>query len=191
MKFLSSLIVLVGLAFTGYSQGLIDLTLRYNIGQSRYEVYARPTFSQANFNWGSAQVSVAAPASIANSPFVVTSVAGGGWDDVSQVYAPAVASTLDFHGIGSQGKKIDLVTNQETLLFYFTLPQGNCVPGLRLYVNGSDPNSAGAGMQGGDFTNVVYTTSTNQQQTNLYQANYANTGTVCTVCNLVAPTLSK
>lgn len=196
MKILLALICLCMLSLSGYSQtgalpSQIGLTLRYNIAQSRYEVYGRPTFSQANFNWGSAQVSIVTPSSVANVAFTVTSAAGGSWDDISQAYSPSAASSSDFHGIGSQGKKTDLVANQELLLFSFTLPGNSCVPGLRLFVNGSDPAATAAGMNGGDFTNVVYTINANQQQTDLHPINYDNTGTTCTTCNLVAATLSK
>ncbi|ADB36244.1 hypothetical protein [Spirosoma linguale] len=196
MKNLFALAFLIMLTINSYGQtdplpSLINLTLRYNIAQSRYEVYGRPTFSAANFNWGSAQVSIVAPAGVPNSAFTVTSVAGGGWDDVSQVYGPSVASAFDFHGIGSPGKKTDLVANQELLLFHFTIPGNTCVAGLRLFINGSDPVATASGMNGGDFTNVIYSINTNQQQTSLYQLNYDNTGTTCTTCNLVAATLSK
>lgn len=196
MKFLYSLSFLIMVSVSSYGQTtalppLINLTLRHNISQNRYEVYGRPTFSQANFNWGSSQVSIVAPATVSNALFAVTSVTGGSWDDVSHVYAPAAAPSFDFHGIGSQGKKTDLVANQELLLFHFTIPGNNCVSGLRLFVNGSDPGAGAIGMSGGDFTNVIYSVDANQQQTSLYQFNYDNTGTTCTTCNLVAATLSK
>lgn len=192
MKLITFLLFFVGLTLQGYSQNLIDLTLRYSAAQNRYEVYARPTFTQAQFNWGSSQVSIVTPAtSVSNTAFTVTSYFGGSWDDASQVYAPLSAPGSDFHGISSQGKKVDLVANQELMLFSFTLPLSVCVSGLRLFVNGGDPNSGATGMQGGDFTNVIYTTSISQSQTNVFQMVYANSGTSCTVCNLVAPSLSK
>lgn len=187
MKHLVTSILLLIAALNGYAQNQIDLTLRYNIAQSRYEVYARTTFSQTDFLWGSSQISVVTPASVANAPFVISSSEAGGWDDVSPDYAPAAAPTLDFHGIGSAGKKITFVANQEKLLFTFTLPGGACVPGLRLFINGQDPASNPQTMPG-DFANVVYAAGV---ATSYYRANYANTGTTCTACNLVAPSLSK
>lgn len=190
MKHIALFAVFFGLALQGFGQNVIDLTLRYSVAQNRYEVYARPTFSQAQFNWGSSQITVVTTASsVSNTAFSVTSYFGGGWDDVSQVYSPLSSPNADFHGISSQGKKVDLVANQELLLFSFTLPA--CVSGLRLFANGNDPNSGAAGMQGGDFTNVIYTTSIGQTQANVFQMVYANSGTSCTVCNLVAPSLSK
>lgn len=178
---------MMSLCLTGIAQK-VDYTLRYNIGPSQYEVYARPTFSQAQYNWGSSQVSIVTPASVANSAFTITSVAAGGWTDNSQVYS---VQGSDFHGVGSNGLKVDLVANQETLLFTFLLPGGACVPGLRLFVNGSDPDSSVPGMAGGDFSNTMYSANDLLGGTNIYQLNYANTGTVCTLCNLIAPTLSK
>ncbi|MBO0933224.1 hypothetical protein [Fibrella aquatilis] len=187
MKFLSSLLLLLSLAVTSYGQNQIDLTLRYNIGQSRYEVYARPNFSQTDFLWGSSQISVVTPASVSNAPFVISNLEAGGWDDSSPLYAPSAAPSLDFHGIGSPGKKITLVAGQEKLLFTFTLPGNACVAGLRLFVNGSDPGSNSTTMPG-DFANVVYAAG---NANSFYRANYANTGSTCTACNLVAPSLSK
>ncbi|WP_375448422.1 hypothetical protein [uncultured Fibrella sp.] len=187
MKTLFTCIVLWLAGISVYAQNQIDLTLRYNIALSRYEVYARPTFSQTDFLWGSSQISVVTPGSVANAPFVVSSLEAGGWDDNSPVYGPTAAPTLDFHGIGSSGRKITLVANQEKLLFTFTLPGGACVPGLRLFVNGSDPASNPQTMPG-DFANVVYAAGV---AASYYRVNYANTGTTCTACNLVAPSLSK
>ncbi len=187
MKLFASLVFFLTVAFTSYGQNQVDLTLRYNIAQSRYEVYAKPTFSQVDFLWGSSQISVVTPGSVANAAFVVASYDGGGWDDNSPVFAPTAAPSLDFHGIGSSGKKITLVANQEKLLFSFSLPGGACVNGLRLFVNGSDPASNAITMPG-DFANVIYAAGVS---TTYYRANYANTGTTCTACNLTAPSLSK
>lgn len=190
MKRLFLLTFLLLAVISTYAQsGQIDLTLRYNLAQSRYEVYARPNFSQTGFLWGSAQVSVVTPASVGNGAFNVTSHNAGAWDDNSQLYAPAAAPGLDFHGIGSTGRSTTLVANQELLLFSFTLPGNACVAGLRLFVNGSDPGSNPSTMPG-DFTNVVYVAAANNT-TSVYRANYVNTGTLCTDCVLVAPSLSK
>lgn len=186
MKLLASFIFILVAAFNSFGQNQLDLTLRYNVAQSRYEVYTKANFSQTDFLWGSSQISIVAPASLANAPFAVSSVDGGGWDDSSPVYAPTAAPSLDFHGIGSAGKKITLVANQEKLLFTFTLPGGVCVNGLRLFVNGTDPASNPVTMPG-DFANVVYAAGVS---TSYYHANYANTGTTCTACNLVAPSIS-
>jgi hypothetical protein len=187
MKLLGSFLLFLVIAFNSYGQNQVDLTLRYNLALSRYEVYARPNFSQTDFLWGSSQITVVAPASIANAAFSISSLEGGGWEDSSPIYAPTAAPSLDFHGIGSSGKKITLVANQEILLFTFTLPNAACVNGLRLYVNGTDPASNPATMPG-DFTNVIYAAGVT---TSFYRANYANSGTTCTACNLTAPTLSK
>lgn len=168
------------------AQNKIDLTLRYSIALSRYEVYAKPNFSQTNFLWGASQVSVVTPSSVSNAAFNIVSSAAGQWQDNSQVYSPSAASSSDFHGIGSLGAAVNLTTGQETLLFYFTLPNNQCVDGLRLFVNTSDPNSAAGGMNGGDFSNSI----TNSLAVEIYGANYANTGTQCSSCSLVAPTLN-
>ncbi|MEZ0538336.1 hypothetical protein [Fibrella arboris] len=187
MKTSFLVLCLLSLALTGLAQ-TVDYTLRYNIPLSRYEVYARPTFTQTQYNWGSAQVTVVTPSAVANVAFTINSVAAGGWTDNSQAYGVLGS---DFHGVGSNGLKVDLTTGVETLLFTFVLPGGACLPGLRLFINGSDPDSSVAGMNGGDFANTMYSANDALGQTNLYLQNYANTGTTCTACNLTAPTLSK
>ena len=187
MKIIYAFAFFLVTALSSYAQNNIDLTLRYSIAQSRYEVYARPNFTQANFLWGSSQVSVVAPASVADAAFTVIPVAAGAWSDTSPTYAPGAAPSFDFHGIGSNGQATSLTANQELLLFTFTLPGNACVAGLRLFVNGSDPASDPINMPG-DYTNVIYAGGS---VSNFYSMNYANTGTTCVVCNLVAPTLSK
>ncbi|WP_375447225.1 hypothetical protein [uncultured Fibrella sp.] len=163
----------------------VDYTLRYNLALSRYEVYAKPNFTQLQYNWGSSQVTIVTPSSLTNVAFTITSVAAGGWGNNSNAY-DVVGS--DFHGVDSNGQKVDLTAGVETLLFTFVLPGGACLPGLRLFVNGADPDSSVAGMNGGDFANTMYSAT---GLSNLYVQNYANTGTTCTACNLTAPTLSK
>lgn len=133
----------------------IELTLRYNLVLSRFEVYARPDATNAGFTWGPSQISLVVPAAVPNSAITMTSVNAGAWLDNSRVYAPAADPVHDFHGVGSLGAVTNLVNGQETLLFYFSLPGGNCVSGIRLFINGSDPDSSAPGMLGGDFGNVI------------------------------------
>jgi len=132
----------------------IDFTVRFNATAGNYEVYALPDFSDpAYFVGGGTQISLVLPNSISDAPLAITTVNGGFWTDNSQVYAPTADPAHDFHGIASNGSIISLVANEELLLYTFTLPGGTCVSGLRLFINGSDPTSAEAGMGGGDFEN--------------------------------------
>ena len=167
----------------------LDFTLRYNSSLSRYEVYVRPTATQASFSWGPSQLSIVAPAATTpNSAFVVTTVAAGAWVDNSQVFAPTVTPTLDYHGVGSLGALVSLTANTELLVFHFTIPNAGCVPGLRLYVNGSDPNSNAAGMANSDFGNTVFAivpgVPTGYES---YLGNYDNGGTNCCPALASAP----
>ncbi|KAB7727399.1 hypothetical protein F5984_22455 [Rudanella paleaurantiibacter] len=178
---------MLGFGLTGWAQ-TVQYTIRYNLTLSRYEVYAKPSFSQSQYNWGSSQITIVTPSSLTNVAFSVVSTAAGGWTDNSQVYD---VFGSDFHGVGSTGLKVDLVADQEVLLFHFVLASGQCIPGLRLFINGTDPGSIAPGMNGGDFSNTMYSSGDILGSNNLYIANYANTGTVCTACNLQAPILSK
>jgi hypothetical protein len=186
MKKLLLLFCVLGLGLPALAQtNSVQYTLRYNLASSRYEVYVKPNFTASQYNWGTSQVSVVTPASLADVPFTVTPAVGSNWSDNSQVFNNSGA---DFHGVGSNGYKVNLTAGQETLLFSFVLDGGACVAGLRLFVNGTDPNST---VLVGDFSNTMYSADDINGDTNVYISNYANTGTLCTACNLTAPTLSK
>ncbi len=159
----------------GLAQQSMEFTLKYNSGLNRYEVYCLPNFTQNNFTWGPSQISVVVPASVANTPLPnLTPVAGGGWNDNSLIYAPSIQPQNDFHGVGSLGALTNLVANQELLIFHFTLP-GGCVAGVRLFINGVDPDSSQPGMGFGDFGNSI----DNGNITDIYASNYDNTGSNC------------
>ena len=128
--------------------------LTYNSAESRYEVYARPTFNGNRFALGPSQVSVVVPGSVADQPLAVYSETPVRWADYSDVYAPRVAPDIDIHGIHSMGRLLDFAKDTPLLLFTFSLP-GGYIDGVRLFVTGKDPNSAQAGMRGGDFTNTL------------------------------------
>lgn len=161
------------------AQQQIDLTIRYSDANSRFEVYARPNFTQNNFTWGPSQISVLVPTSFPDQSLLIVSHAAGSWGDNSKVYAPAASPNFDFHGVETSGQLTNLVANVEKLLFSFVSPTGGCVTGIRLFINGSDPNSGAPGMGGGDFQNSI----DNGSITDIYNTNYNNAGTVCTLSN--------
>jgi len=177
-KILQPLIVLLMLCLGNQLKAQdIDFTVRYNPTSGEYEVYALPDFSDpAYFVGGGSQISLVLPASIADSPLSITTVNGGFWTDNSRVFAPAADPNHDFHGIASNGSSISLVAGEEMLMYTFTLPGGGCIGGIRLYENGSDPNSAAPGMGGGDFENYFANAFTFLDN---YNANYDNAGTTC------------
>ncbi len=156
-------------------QQLIDLTLKYNAASTRYEVYAKPNFTQNNFTWGPSQISVVVPNSFPDQALLLTSHAAGSWGDNSKIYAPQANTDFDFHGIDSAGALINFVANQEKLIFSFLSPTGTCEAGLRLFINGSDPSSSAPGMLGGDFSNTI--SGGNNEDS--YGTNYDNGGIVC------------
>lgn len=187
MKKIFFIAILGLISLSSFSQGTVDLTVRWNTTQNRYEVYARPNFSRASFTWGSSQVTVVTPASAPNVALNITSANAGGWSTFNQIFAPTAASTLDFHSVISSGQPVAFTTGQEILLFSFTFPDGLCRDGLRLFVNTSDPSSSAAGMQGGDFKNAI----DNGLVADVYNVNYNNTGTTCSICTITAPELIK
>ncbi len=176
------------LGVSSYAQGTIQLTVRWNTSLTRYEVYAKPSFTANSFPWGTSQISVVTPSSSPDQSLTITSVAAGSWTDNSKVFNfPASQPVNDFHGVESSGSAINLVANTESLIFTFTFPDGICRDGIRLFINNTDPSSSVNGMQGGDFRNTIY----NAVLQDVYSSNYENTGTVCVPCNIIAPELSK
>lgn len=187
------------ISLVALAQNKVDLTIKYNIGLARYEVYAIPNFTAPNsstatvFRLGASQITVVLPQAASNSPLSISSVGGGTWADNTQSYAPGNGTTSDFHAIASPGSGsslflLNLAAGVESLLFTFTTPDG-CLPGVRLFNNGVDPSSTLA-MGGGDYNNNFFGT-VQSVGAEVYRVNTNNNGTVCTVCNLVAPTLSK
>ncbi|GAB3022952.1 hypothetical protein GCM10027185_21520 [Spirosoma pulveris] len=128
--------------------------MAFNTEQNRYEVFATPNFSARNFTWGPSQVSVVLPATKAPEPLAIKSTSVGVWADNSIVAQPQVAPGFVFHGITSTGARLNMTAGEEFLLFDFTL-QAGFVEHARLFNNMTDPNSAQAGMKGGDFKSYM------------------------------------
>lgn len=189
MKKILFIAVLGLMSLTSFAQGTINLTVKWNTTQSRYEVYAKPTFTSAVFNWGVSQVTVVVPASAPDNLLAITSVNAGGWGlaTSNQAFAPAADPNHDFNAVISGGQAVALTSGVETLLFTFTFSDGLCRDGVRLFVNASDPSSSAPGMKGGDYKNAI----DNGLVTDVYSANYSNTGTTCSTCSIVAPELIK
>ncbi|WP_330442769.1 Ig-like domain-containing protein [Flavobacterium sp. C4GT6] len=177
-SFLLKILLLGGILFSTqylHSQQ-IDLTLKYVSATNMYEVYARPDFTQANFFLaGGSQITVVVPATVNDGALSITTVDGGPWSDNSQVYAPGADSASDYHGVATNGSTVDLVANNELLLFRFTLAMG-CVNDVRLYNNTLDPGPSDTGMNGADFGNYVGNVFDLQDY---YGVNYNNSGTSC------------
>ncbi|MEM1122207.1 MAG: T9SS type A sorting domain-containing protein [Bacteroidota bacterium] len=132
----------------------IDFTVRYNETESIYEVYALPHFSQASFFvGGGSQLSLVLPADVPNNRLLIETIEGGPWLDNSQIYAPEVNKGHDYHGIASNGSRIQLVEGKELLLFTFQIPEITTKKDIRLFENKLDPPSNAKGMGGGDFRN--------------------------------------
>ncbi|MEM6316091.1 MAG: gliding motility-associated C-terminal domain-containing protein [Bacteroidota bacterium] len=155
----------------------IDFTIKYSSDQDQYEVYGKSNSSFSNFFvGGGSQISVVLPAQIADVPLSITTVNGGIWTDNSQIFAPTVMPDNDFHGIASNGSQMTWTFGEEILLFTFTIPNEDCVPGVRLFDNDNDPTSIEPGMQGSDFKNYFANVFTFEDN---YRANYDNSGISC------------
>ena len=189
MKKIFLITILGFMAISTFAQNKIDLTVKWIAAQNRYEVYAKPNFTNATFTWGISQITVVVPESAPDNSLFVTSVNGGGWSNpaVNQVFAPPADSNHDFHAVQSSGQAVAFTANTEILLYHFTFSDGQCRDGVRLFVNGSDPSSSASGMKGGDYSNAI----DNGLLVDVYNSNYSNSGTSCSACNITAPELIK
>lgn len=131
----------------------LSVSLKYNPDFERYEVQALANFAEAHFLLGPSQISIVVPSQVTNQPLQVYSHAAR-WMDYSTIYAPSIAPDLDFHGVYSLGKSIEIEKDKPFVLFTFSL-KGGYVEGVRLFSNGADPSSAQVGMKGGDFANTL------------------------------------
>ncbi|WP_461136865.1 Ig-like domain-containing protein, partial [Spirosoma lituiforme] len=155
----------------------IDVTLKYNTSTDLYEVYGRPTFTNARFGIGAgSQISIVVPSSTADNAITVNSVNGGAWSDGSRIYAPSADPAHDFHGIATAGAYATLAAGQEILFFTFSVA-GGCSPSIRLFENSSDPSSSAPGMGGGDFKNYVGDATSFGDD--VYGSNYVSPGGLC------------
>lgn len=138
-----------------YGQKGLELTLKYNSQSGKYEVYAKPNFSQRNFLLGPSQITMVFPSAVADEKLRIQNSDGGTWEDNSVVFSPAVTPTSDYHGITTMGAKTDFIEGVETMLFSFLLSANINPTEVKLFENEKDPKSSAPGMKGGDFSNTI------------------------------------
>jgi len=138
-----------------YAQKGIELSVKYNAESDKYEVYAKANFTKKDFLLGPSQITLSLPASVTNEKLRIFNSDGGTWEDNTAVFAPAANTLMDYHAISTLGAKTDLVEGNESLLFYFSLPKTVAASEVKIFENGSDPNSSASGMKGGDFSNSL------------------------------------
>lgn len=155
MKKIQMIVAFLSIGSATIAQKTLELTVRYNTDVDKYEVYARPNFTERNFHLGPSQITLVVPSAVSDEKLRIFNSDGGSWEDNSIVYAPAANAQSDYHGISTLGAKTDLSEGQESLLFYFSLPKGINAADVRLFENGKDPNSSAPGMKGGDFSNSL------------------------------------
>ena len=138
-----------------YAQKGIELSVKYNAESDKYEVYAKANFTKKNFLLGPSQITLSLPSSVTDEKLRIFNSDGGTWEDNTAVFAPAANTLVDYHAISTLGAKTDLVEGNESLLFYFSLPKTVAASEVKIFKNGSDPNSSASGMKGGDFSNSL------------------------------------
>jgi hypothetical protein len=138
-----------------YAQKGIELSVKYNAESDKYEVYAKANFTKKNFLLGPSQITLSLPASVTDEKLRIFNSDGGTWEDNTAVFSPTANTKADYHAISTLGAKTDLVEGNESLLFYFSLPKTVALSEVKIFRNGSDPNSSASGMKGGDFSNSL------------------------------------
>lgn len=155
----------------------IELTIRQDLtppaagsfiisqGYTAYSVYSRPIQSyNSQYDLGNTQISVALPKGLTywGSGFSASSTGslwvdsddGGTWIN-QDVVEDDNSLSMDFHAVASSGRtmngSVPLQANTEYRL-YTIYVQGACNDGIRLFINGVDPDS-GSMPGGGDFNN--------------------------------------
>jgi len=106
---------------------------------------------------GSSQISIVTPASVSTAGLVVNCISPCGvspWTANTFVNAPPAAPGNNFVAIATLGGNMGNIANGASVtLFTFTLT-GGCDENVRLFINGTDPNSGQ--MPGGqDFSNTL------------------------------------
>ncbi|MER0442854.1 hypothetical protein [Emticicia sp. W12TSBA100-4] len=138
-----------------YGQKGLELTLKYNSQAEKYEVYAKPNFSQRNFLLGPSQITMVVPSAVSDEKLRIQNSDGGTWEDNSIVFSPTVNPASDYHGITTLGAKTDFIEGVETMLFSFLLSANINPTEVKLFENEKDPKSSAPGMKGGDFSNTI------------------------------------
>lgn len=189
MKLHLLLLLFICTTFTSLGQSNLRLTIEWNSTTKRYEIFALSATTQKNYVLGKSQISLVLPKSAPDVKLNVISHAGGIWTNGKVILSPESASENDFQSVTSSGGIINLEGNQGLLLFSFTLADGDCLEGVRLYNNGSDPGSSAKGFNNLDFNNSIVSVGNTQ----VYSSNVSNSGTKCMDCpvDFSVPKLKK
>ena len=179
MKLLFTLFTLF-IAGAQYGQAIlnnIELTIRQDLtppaagafivnqGFTAYSVYARPIQDYSSqYDLGNTQITVALPKGLTYwaSTFSPNSV-GSLWVDSDQggtwinqdVVEDEASLSMDYHAVASTGRTMNgsnPLTAGTEYRMYTIYVQGACDDNIRLFINGTDPDS-GSMPGGGDFNN--------------------------------------
>lgn len=173
--FLGGLCMVVA-SFGSLRAQVIDYRVTYNLSTNQYEVYGRATANLTGVNLGGSQMGLVFPAALPNAQLTVIDVLGGDWEDGTPAYAPVSQPGSDFHAISTDGtSSFSMLANVETLLFTVSTG-GTCYAGVRMYINGADPEPGDLGMGGADYDTYLEDPNTFTTYTGLP---YANGGTIC------------
>lgn len=158
----------------------LELNVWYNFIDSWYEVYVLFNDIDFNFFWGFFQILIVVLVSVGDVVFFIISVVVGVWQDNFQVYVFVVIFGFDYYGVGFGGVIIVVMVGVELLVFYFIIVGEICVDGICLYNNGSDFIFFDAGMNGGDFMNIIIGVGV-LVVGEVYIGNYNNDGIICDI----------
>ena len=140
------------------AQTTVEYEVIFNPTTCAYEAHAHVVGESRvypNTIPGPAQYTILVPSSVTTMPITVTESVnppGLPWVNNSSLYAPAADPAHNYHAFAMGGGGDDtnvyptFNVGDDIHLFSFTLPAGVCGSGIRLYINGSDPEPSELGM---------------------------------------------
>ncbi len=141
----------------------IEYELVYNTTTCYYEAHAHVVGTDRlypNTIPFPSQYTIVVPNTVASVPMTVTenvNPPGKTWNNSNNAYAPSANPANDYHTFTTDGGSgvnayTSFTVGDDIHLFSFILPPGSCGSGIRLYINGTDPDSNAPGMMGIDHT---------------------------------------
>jgi hypothetical protein len=179
------------MAQTGPATAPVMYEVIYNTSTCLYEAHAHVMSGSLGFPFTipfPSNFTIVIPQSFANSPIAATSYQPPSlsWTNSNNVYSPAADPLHDFHmfsisGGGAGQTYSTFSAGDDILLFTFSIPHSSCEEGIRVFINGTDPDSGAPGMNGLDLSNSLKTfdaTGTYPQGIEQYDANLNNGGVI-------------
>ncbi|MFT4532666.1 MAG: hypothetical protein ACJA1A_000637 [Saprospiraceae bacterium] len=177
------------IAQTGPATAPVVYEVIYNTSTCLYEAHAHVQSGALAFPLTipfPSNFTIVIPESFPNTPISAVSnqPPSLAWTNSNNVYNPSADPVHDFHmfsisGGGAGQAYTTFAVGDDILLFTFSLPHTLCEEGIRVFINGTDPDSGAPGMGGLDLSNSLKTVNPAfPQGSEQYTANINNSGVI-------------